>query len=48
MYDVIIVGAGVTGCAVARYLSRCPVNWTSHIAATAASSSACRNLSDRA
>ena len=23
MYDVIIVGAGVTGCAVARYLSRC-------------------------
>ena len=23
MYDVIIVGAGVTGCAVARFLSRC-------------------------
>ena len=22
MYDVIIIGAGVTGCAVARYLSR--------------------------
>lgn len=94
MYDVIIVGAGVTGCAVARYLSRCQgsflvlereedvccgtskansaivhagfdaahgslmakfnlrgselmeplsVNWTSHIAAPAASSSACQN-----
>ena len=22
MYDIIIIGAGVTGCAVARYLSR--------------------------
>ena len=26
MYDVIIIGAGVTGCAVARYLSRYKVN----------------------
>ena len=95
MYDVIIVGAGVTGCAVARYLSRCqgsflvlereedvccgtskansaivhagfdaahgslmakfnlrgsrcPVNWTSHIAAAAALSSACQNPTARA